>query len=163
MTKTTPAPITPTHQINLTSILSLYEPVSAALTAARQRPADVRLARRDPVAPAASSLMRSLPKRPATMQPVGSRTLSVPRVKGWMSRAAGTTRLKTLGVADIKLPPGISRFVNAATLKVMLRANRSDVLLRKSGDDWEIYPDSAKIDLADTSVEFRLGRIQIYS
>ena len=61
------------------------------------------------------------------------------------------------------MPLGMPRFVNAATLKRMLNAERSDTLLRKAVDGWEICEDSLKVDLLDDSVEFRLGAIQIFS
>ena len=108
-------------------------------------------------------LARSRPTRPATLQKMESATRTVPRVTGSLSNAAGLGRLQTIGAADLALPLGFSRFTNVATMKKLLKADRAEVLLRKAGDTWEICPDSMRVDLADDSVEFRLGPVQIYS
>jgi hypothetical protein len=55
------------------------------------------------------------------------------------------------------------RFVNAATLKRMLKAKSSELLLKRTGDRWSVCDDSTRIDLTDDSVEFRLGEVQIFS
>jgi hypothetical protein len=149
MTTTLRTPITPTRVINFATILPLFTP-AAALTAPRRRLPDVRVA-------------RSRPTRPARVQKMESATRTVPRVTGSLSNAAGLSRLQTIGAADLALPLGFSRFTNVATMKKLLRADRSDILLRKVGDAWEICPDSMRVDLADDTVEFRLGPVQIYS
>ena len=87
----------------------------------------------------------------------------VSRTVGTFSRAAAVADLQPQGRADLELPFGMPRFVNATTLKQMLKAKRSDVLLRRVGSQWEICDDSQRIDLRDASVEFRLGAIQIFS
>jgi hypothetical protein len=53
--------------------------------------------------------------------------------------------------------------VNATTLKAMLSAPDSDLLMRKVGEQWEICPDSFEVDLTDATQVFRLGKLQIYS
>jgi hypothetical protein len=45
----------------------------------------------------------------------------------------------------------------------MFKAQRSELLLKKVGERWEICEDSTRIDLTDDSVEFRLGAVQIFS
>jgi hypothetical protein len=45
----------------------------------------------------------------------------------------------------------------------LLQADDKDVLFRKAGDQWEVVPDTAKVDLLDDRTEFRLGRLQVYS
>jgi len=161
---TTLVPITPTRVVNFATILPLFTPAAVPQTSARQKPADVRLARRGPITPGAlPSLMRSRPSQSARVQRMESATLTVPRVVGSLSPDGGVSQLETVGVADLSLPLGISRFVNVATLKRMLKAKRSDVFLRRAGDAWEICADSMKVDLADASVEFRMGTVQIYS
>ena len=64
---------------------------------------------------------------------------------------------------ELEVPFGAPRFVNATTLKAMLSAPDSDLLLRKVGKQWEICPDSFEVDLMDASQVFRLGKLQIYS
>ena len=106
---------------------------------------------------------RTAPRHAPKLTQLETNTLSVPRTSGTISRAAGIADLETIGVAELRLPFGMPRFVNVATLKRMLRAKRSDVLLRREGERWEIAVDRSKVDLLDDSVEFRLGSIQIFS
>lgn len=110
-------------------------------------------------------LSRSQPptRRSLRLVRVEDRRFIVSRASGSMSRALGTANLETIGVADIDLPPGMPRFVNAATLKRMLRAATSDVLLKRSGRQWTVCEDDVRIDLLDDSAEFRLGAVQIWS
>ena len=53
--------------------------------------------------------------------------------------------------------------MNVDEIKKMLKAKRSELLLRRTGDRWEICEDSSRIDLMDDTVEFRLGAVQIFS
>jgi hypothetical protein len=85
------------------------------------------------------------------------------RASGVISRAFGATKLETIGIAELELPPGMPRFVNAATLKRMLKADQSDLLLKRTRERWEVCDDSLHVDLLDDSVEFRLGAVQIWS
>jgi len=162
---TTISPITPNRVVNLkTVLLPLFSPRDVSLIPLRRKSSDVRLARRDRLAPGrGAALVRSLPIRPGKLRKMESVSLTVPRVTGSLSPAAATSDLTTISEADLALPMGISRFINVATFKRMLKADRSDVLLRKAGDTWGICPDSMKVDLEDDSVEFRLGPVQIYS
>jgi hypothetical protein len=64
---------------------------------------------------------------------------------------------------DVRLPFGVPRFVNAATLRVMAGGRRSDQLLKKVGGAWQFVDDATMIDLDNATVQFRLGRLTIYS
>lgn len=154
------APVTPTRVINLTSVLRpLFAPAGVSLVPMRKT-SEAQLTRRDPAAP---KLARSLPPRAAKIQTLESRTLEVPRVRGSMSRAAGTSEIETIGTHDLKLPLGASRFVTVATLRIMLKTDRSELFLKKSGANWEICPDTMRVDLTDEKAEYRVGSIQVYS
>jgi hypothetical protein len=80
-----------------------------------------------------------------------------------MSRAAGNSELETIGMEDLKLPLGVSRFVTVATLRMMLKTDRAELFLKKSGASWEICPDTMRVDLTDDKAEYRVGSIQVYS
>jgi hypothetical protein len=57
--------------------------------------------------------------------------LSVFRGTGIASRDLGTADLNLSGVAYAKLPFGMPRFINAATMKKMLKAKRSELLFKR--------------------------------
>jgi hypothetical protein len=158
-------PAKPVRRINFAKILPLFEPVEGtALVPSRRRFHPVTLATRNPVPVVA--LERALGRHNVAaklqeLPPAG--TLSVPRGTGTASRALGTVDLDMTSVADAKLPFGMPRFINAATMKRMLKAKRSELLFRRVGERWEICEDSTQIDLTDDSVEFRLGVVQIFS
>jgi hypothetical protein len=155
------APVTPKRVIDLTTVLRpLFAPADASLVPMR-RTSEARLMRRE--AAADPKLARSLPQRASKMQRLESRTLAVPRVRGSMSRAAGNSELETIGIEDLKLPLGVSRFVTVATLRMMLKTDRSELFLKKSGASWEICPDTMRVDLTDDKAEYRVGSIQVYS
>jgi len=99
----------------------------------------------------------------AKLAPLKSGQFAVTWTGGTLSPIAGTSALEPLGTAELDLPFGTPRFVNAATLKRMLKARRSDVLLKRTGDSWEVCENSLRIDLTDDAAEFRLGTVQIYS
>ena len=63
---------------------------------------------------------------------------------------------------EVRLPFGVPRFVNAATLKAIAGAPFAQ-LLRKTGSAWAFVADHTTIDLTDSSQEFRLGRLTIFS
>ena len=64
---------------------------------------------------------------------------------------------------DVGLPYGVPRRVNAATLKRIAGGQRFDRLLRKTTSGWEFVSDDTMIDLQDNSIEFKLGRLTIFS
>jgi hypothetical protein len=68
-----------------------------------------------------------------------------------------------LSRADVGLPYGTPRRVNAATLKVLAGGQKADSLMKKTQDGWVFVDDDAMIDLADNSLEFKLGRLTIFS
>ena len=155
-------PLMPKRTINLAKFRPLFAP-SNEVSLETRRPSSVRLAARDERPPAAIELSPRRNRDEAQLKSIPTEVLSVPRGTGTMSRIGGVANLNLTGSADIHLPAGMPRFVNAATLKRMLGAELSELLLKKSGDRWDICEDSTKIDLADDSVEFRLGAVQIFS
>ena len=64
---------------------------------------------------------------------------------------------------DVGLPYGVPRRITARTLKQLAGGRWTDQLLRKTSAGWEFVDDSAMIDLADNSVQFKLGRLTIFS
>jgi hypothetical protein len=101
--------------------------------------------------------------KPAKIRQLKQKRFSMPRSTGAISRLAGIANVQDSGVADLDLPFGMPRFVNAATLKQMFRASPADLLLKKCGVGWEVCENSLIVDLTDDSVEFRLGPVQILS
>jgi len=70
---------------------------------------------------------------------------------------------ETAGPIDLTLPFGWeTRHVNAATFKALAGRSR-DNLFRRSGPIWQIVENSELIDLADKSVVYKLGPVQIFS
>ena len=65
--------------------------------------------------------------------------------------------------AEVRLPFGVPRFVNGATLRAMAGGRPLDQLLKKVGDVWEFVEDDTMIDLTNGSEQFRLGRLTIFS
>ena len=64
---------------------------------------------------------------------------------------------------DVRLPFGVPRFVNAATLRAMAGGRPFDRLLKKVEDAWKFVKDETMIDLFNGTQLFKLGRITIYS
>jgi hypothetical protein len=70
---------------------------------------------------------------------------------------------ETAGPIDLTLPFGWQhRLVNAATFKA-LAGRPGDNLFRQRGPVWQIVENSELIDLADKSLIYKLGPVQIYS
>jgi len=155
-------PLMPTRTINFAKFQPLFAPANEVSLDAR-RPSSVRLVTRDERPPAAIEFSPRRNRGEAQLKRIPTEILSVPRGTGTMSRIGGVANLNLTGSADIHLPTGMPRFVNAATLKRMLGAEPSELLLKKSGERFDVCDDSTKIDLTDESVEFRLGAIQIFS
>jgi hypothetical protein len=85
-------------------------------------------------------------------------------VTGWISRAGGGAALdEGCSRIEMELPFGTPRAITAHTLKLLLDAKPAEVLMRRAGTEWVICEDATPIDLLDNGVEFRLGRISIYS
>jgi hypothetical protein len=68
-----------------------------------------------------------------------------------------------LSRADVGLPYGIPRWVNAATLKALAGGKPFDRLLKKTPSGWAFVADQTMVDLADKTVEFKLGQLTIFS
>ena len=64
---------------------------------------------------------------------------------------------------EFNIPACLPRFTNAATLKAMVGADSSDVLLRKVGERWEICPGAYPVDLEDHTQVFRVRQLEILS
>jgi hypothetical protein len=156
----------PARVVNFATILPLVKPAETRLNlvASRERPAGINL---DPTSRKTTPVQLRLEGRTTgwrgRLSQLKTRRFSMPRASGVVSRALGTSELATIGIAELDLPPGMPRFVNAATLKRMLRADASDLLLKRTGERWEICEASLRVDLLDSSVEFRLGAIQVWS
>jgi hypothetical protein len=144
------------------TLQTLLLPRPACVALVPRKPGDVCVAKRDRNG-TASALIPSSPK-PAKLQPIKSVTFSVTRGAGSFSPSAHSSDFQASGVEVLDLPLGISRILNAATLKAMLKAHKSDVLFRKLSDGtWDICDDSHRVDLLDGTVEYRLGDVQIFS
>ena len=157
-------PTRPVRTINFAKIHPLFEPVTDTnLVSLRGKSSEVRLAHRNSKPQLALASRPARLAAPQKLQEIQTERFSVPRGKGNASRVFGTLALEVTGTAEMKLPFGMPRFVNAATLKKMLKAERSELLLRRTGERWEICEDSTRIDLMDDTVEFRLGAVQIFS
>jgi len=157
-------PSRPSQTVNFAAILPLFQtPKEIGLTASRPASTDRQLATlgRFPRGPAQLELSRLAPK--ARLEKLKSRKFSIPTVSGVISRAAGAADIKTLDVKHMDLPIGMPRFVNVATLKKMLKANPDELVLKGVGRRWEVCDNSMMVDLADDSVEFRIGLIQAFS
>ena len=64
---------------------------------------------------------------------------------------------------DVGLPYGVPRRVSARTLKELAGGGRADRLLKKTPAGWEFVEDSTFVDLSDNKVQFKLGRLTIFS
>jgi hypothetical protein len=64
---------------------------------------------------------------------------------------------------ESRLPFGVPRYVNAATLKRIAGGRPSDTLLRLVGKAWEFVSDQVMVDLDDVKQQFKLGAVQIIS
>jgi hypothetical protein len=165
MTTVIPAiPATPVRTVNFAKIVPLFKTAaSVELVLSRTSSQDVQLLRRGNVHGKDLQLQWSMAGKPTELKELQTTTFSVEQTSGVISRAARSAELKNVGTAEMDLPYGMPRFVNVATLKSMLKAKLSDVMLKKIGDWWEICGDAMVVDLLDDSVEFRLGQVQIFS
>jgi hypothetical protein len=75
----------------------------------------------------------------------------------------GVASFKNERPLDLELPIGAPQYVSAGTLKAMLNQRDGVLLKRVSAAKWAVCPDTEQIDLHDTSVEFRVGDIKVYS
>jgi hypothetical protein len=153
----------PARTVNFAKIQPLFSSSpETTLAPPRQGLRPVTIAIRRP-SPANTELVVSRPGAQVAMARLQKREIKVPKAAGIVSRIDGLAQFENQGIEDLKLPFGMPRFVNIATLKRMLNAQRSDILLKKLGARWEVCEDSTRVDLLDQSVEFRLGAIQILS
>ena len=64
---------------------------------------------------------------------------------------------------DIGRPYGAPRYINAATLKSIAGGRTFDRLLKRTESGWEFVPNDTRVDLMDSTQEFRLGKLTIVS
>ena len=157
-------PVKPVRVINFAKVLPLFQPVGRTSLMPLSRPVQsAHLLGKTELQPVTLERRPARRLSPAKLQKHETRKFAVIKATGTVSPIAGTEDLKTAGVADLDLPIGMPRFVNAATLKQMFKADRTDLLLKKVGERWEVCENSTRIDLTDDTVEFRLGAVQIFS
>ena len=102
--------------------------------------------------------------RPALVVALAFRALDAFRVFDLVYVPGGTVQTgHQAGRVTIDLPFGLPRYINAATLKALVRARPRDLLFRKTAQGWEICPDSNVIDVQDNTAIFRIGKLEILS
>ena len=156
-------PVKPARVVNFAKIQPLFAPSTEAELIPARSPLQAIQVRPGRALAKTELLQLSRPGSQAKLAELRTASFAVTKTSGTISRAAGSAELEAAGVEDLQLPFGMPRFVNVATLKRMLRAKRSEVLLKRSGGGWVVCDNSARIDLLDDSVEFRLGAVQIFS
>ncbi|MGH9641650.1 MAG: hypothetical protein ACRD3Q_04440 [Terriglobales bacterium] len=100
-------------------------------------------------------------QRRTTKLPVGHE-VALGTVEGTGSELSRKFVLRETGTKTIRLPHFLDRHISAGVLKQMA-GRPDDVLLRQDGSEWHIVRDNDIIDLADRSVMFRLGPVEMYS
>ncbi len=100
---------------------------------------------------------------PIRLERVRPRTRVVTHVPSLQAQGRFPVASVDLSRKDAALPFGIGRYVNAATLKAIAGGRRVDQLLKKTPAGWEFVPNDTRIDLQDSTQEFRLGRLTIFS
>lgn len=106
--------------------------------------------------PAEHQALVPLPKLPPP------KTYSAQEASGWVSQVVGHNLIDGRRL-EIELPIKTPRYTNAATLKALLGAKASDLLLREEADTWVICENDARIDLLDRTVKFKVGPVAVYS
>jgi hypothetical protein len=152
----------PVRVINVTKILPLFAPTTeTALVPAQVQTGRIRLIH--PAASAPAQLVRSRPPLKTRLEKLQPKTWTLPRATGTVSPINGTSNIQTAGSESLKLPYGMPRMVNVATLKLMLKADPQELVLKRVGERWEPCEDSHRVDLEDDKVEFRIGAVQVFS
>jgi hypothetical protein len=90
------------------------------------------------------------------------KSYSAQHASGWVSRLVGHNLIDGRRL-EIELPIKTPRYTNGATLKVMLGARKSDLLLREEKHTWVICENDSRIDLLDRTVRFKVGPVAVYS
>jgi len=106
--------------------------------------------------PVENQALVPLPKLPSP------KTYSAQYTSGWVSGLVGHNLIDGRRI-EIELPIKTPRYTNGATLKVMLGAKKSDLLLREENHTWVICENDARIDLLDRAVRFKVGPVAVYS
>ena len=100
----------PTRIVNFATVFPMVKTrPEAAVALVRTQAAEVRLARagRSNNASCAFPLKAAPARKHARLANLEADTLTVPRISGVMSRAAGTAELEPLGTAELNLPFGM--------------------------------------------------------
>jgi len=122
--------------------------------------------RRELAKPAAVTLPLPFHARAVVAQPLHplppKQTYAVDHATGSFSRIFGADLVRGERI-EIELPLGSPRYVSAATLKRLLGAERTDRLLKRTGDIWKFCEDGVMVDLRDTTTEYRVGPVSIFS
>lgn len=99
-----------------------------------------------------------------------ARRVSLPKAKhaeillatGTVSRAQRSASITDAGVQGVRLPAYYDRYITAGALKAFA-GRQNELLLKKTGNEWEIVDDCDEIDLSDSTQTYRLGPMEIYS
>lgn len=89
-------------------------------------------------------------------------TFAIQRAGGSISRAYRTADLEKLGEKEIVMPEDLEPRMSVATLKALLEAP-DEIVLLKAADHWQPVGDDHMIDLTDSSQQYMVGPITVYS
>lgn len=113
------------------------------------------------LAPLFTSLVRKKSKRPVRLPSPQDAVLAM--VKGTGSRMFDQLSIQEIGTKKVRLPFFLDRYVPASLLK-QLAGQSDDLLLRKDEQGvWQFVEDDELVDLADPSITYSLGPVEMYS
>jgi hypothetical protein len=110
--------------------------------------------------PRTVAALKRLPTLPAVVGVCGRQVKQVPSLA---PPPRYPVRALDFSKRDVGLPYGVPRVINAATLKRLAGGQSADRLLKNTRAGWVFVPDADLIDLTDSSQEYRLGRLTIFS
>ena len=146
---------------------TLADPLAATRSAssrlpvlAERRPNPTRLATLPAVAGTLTRTAPAITVRDVTVRP---HTPQVQRVPVLKKQERFPVAALDFSKKDVGLPYGVPRRVSARTLKELAGGGRTDQLLKKTPAGWEFVEDSTLVDLSDNKVQFKLGRLTIFS
>jgi hypothetical protein len=156
------------RQLPISQPLSLHRPSAwhadraALLPLARV----TDLESRPVVGPLPGDLLRGSVRRPVPALPTLASSVaspSMPRQLAMLPKPQRFPITVDFSREEVRLPFGVPRFVNTATLKRMAGGSRFDQLLKKVGTTWEFVADEVMVDLTNQREQYRVGRITILS
>ena len=127
---------------------------------AERRPNPMRLTELPPVG---GALVRTVPTITAGDVAIRPLTPQVQRVPQLRKLERFPVASLDFSKEDVGLPYGVPRRISARTLKELAGGGWTDQLLTKTPAGWEFVEDSAMVDLSDNKVQFKLGRLTIFS